>query len=390
MREFPVTISADAGFDARVGAQLEQLLRGIITVLDKPGAVLALDVGSARWRGAAGFAELSPAKPMAVGQPFRLGSITKMLVAEAALQAIEARHFDLQDRLSRWFPAAPNAAEITLQHLLRHQSGLQEYLLLPEFLDSMARTPGRIFQPNELRERAFALKPLFQPGESTAYSNTNYLLLTLLLEQAGGQPLQEILKRRLFQPLNLKNTFYLEQIFPGHIRGFTRNPESDVPRDLSDLHPSIVYGSAGGLSANVDDLIRLNRAVVNGELVGAALQRQRLQSQAIPPQRPIPPWWGQVRVGMGIQQVEAGYIGHYGAFWGYESCVFYHPVADISIAAHINLTEPFAQRIDLPAVFRACLEILDGHWQGCVGIYSRVDKTSFAYTEKHLVEDGHW
>ena len=141
---------------------------------------------------------------------FRAGSIIKPFVAAATLQLVEEGRFALDDPLPAVLPSGvierfAEADRITVRMLLNHTSGIGEYNDAA-FKREVLADPRRQWAVSELLDRAAALPRAGAPGERFAYSNANYNLLGLILEQATGKPWRAVIRERVIERLSLRHT----------------------------------------------------------------------------------------------------------------------------------------------------------------------------------------
>ncbi|WP_405206938.1 serine hydrolase domain-containing protein [Aquimarina sp. LLG6339-5] len=139
---------------------------------------------------------------------YRIGSITKTFTATIIMQLIEENKLKLETLLSDYFPELSNAHKITIANMLRHQSGLFNLTEDEDFMTWMIVPNTR----KQMVDRLLKKEASFQPGEKTAYSNTNYLLLSYIAEEIEGKTYSEILQSRIIDPLGLKRTAYGREI----------------------------------------------------------------------------------------------------------------------------------------------------------------------------------
>lgn len=159
-----------------------------------PGVLVVVRDGDATQAEARGLADRGRAMPMAADVRFRTGSITKTFVAALVLDLVADGKLRLDDPVARWVPGlVPRGNEITVRQLLRHTSGLADYVDDPRVL----RAPARLWRPEELVAMAAAQPEAGAPGERFAYASTNYVVLGLVAERAGRAPLAMQLTRRL-------------------------------------------------------------------------------------------------------------------------------------------------------------------------------------------------
>lgn len=214
-------------------------------------ALARVDSPTGSWRSSSGVVELGrAARPSPAGQ-FRVGSITKTFVATVILQLVAERRLRLEDTLERWLPGAiPNGAQITIRNLLQHTSGVFDYTnALFATVEDVLRARYRTFRPEELVALAAAHPPVFEPGTSWEYSNTNYVLLGLIIKKITRRAYGVEVGRRILRPLRLRGTEV-----PGtditidgpHAHGYEPIEQDGeiVPLDFTDLNPSMAY-SAG-------------------------------------------------------------------------------------------------------------------------------------------------
>jgi D-alanyl-D-alanine carboxypeptidase len=152
---------------------------------------------------ASGLADLRTGRPMRPGLNYRVASVTKPLVATVVLQLVAEGRLSLSDTVERWLPGIlPYGDQVSIRQLLNHTSGVPEYLLVP-LLELYGSRQGRFrsWTPRELVALVADQPPLFPPGTTYSYSNTNYVLAGLIVEAATGRTLGQELKRRIIRPL---------------------------------------------------------------------------------------------------------------------------------------------------------------------------------------------
>jgi D-alanyl-D-alanine carboxypeptidase len=225
---------------------------------------------------ARGFANRSRSSRMRADERFRIGSVTKTFVAALVLRLAEDGKLGLDDTVERWLPRlVPGGHAITVRHLLGHTAGLFDYVEDARVL----RDHERRWRPRELVLLAVAHPPeRSPPGRSFAYSSTNYVVLGLIAEEAGGVPLGRQLRERLFGPLGLRRTSFV----PGEIRGshvHGHRPPSHQgivtgpPVDVSD-EPAWWTWAAGGIVSTAEDLQRFFAALLRGRVLSPPLLRE--------------------------------------------------------------------------------------------------------------------
>ena len=239
-----------------------------------PGVLVVVRDGDATRAEARGLADRARAVPMTPDVRFRAGSITKTFVAALVLDLAADGKLRLDDPVARWLPGlVPRGDEITVRQLLRHTSGLADYVDDPRVL----RAPARRWRPEELVALAAAQAPAGAPGERFAYASTNYVVLGLVAERAGHAPLATLLARRLFAPLRLRHTGYVPGIVPGRsVHGYRAPSHQGVVTGEPVEAATAAWwaGAAGGIVSSAEDVQRFFAALLGGRLVGPRLLRE--------------------------------------------------------------------------------------------------------------------
>ncbi|CAO4178005.1 serine hydrolase [Methylorubrum aminovorans] len=231
------------------------------------GVILVAKDGQPVFRRAYGLADREWEIPNTPQTHFRIGSLTKAFTATAVLKLAEAGRLELDDSVRRWVPTVPEAwAGVSLRHLLQHRSGIINFTALPNYYDQIARvdhTPAQIVALT-------ADDPLlFPPGERFEYSNTNYVLLGMVIEAASGRSYEAYLRETILAPLGLKQTGYddLTAILPRRAAGYRRGRAQW--RNAVPMAASSAY-AAGALYSTVDDLLAWDEALAGPRLLSEA------------------------------------------------------------------------------------------------------------------------
>jgi D-alanyl-D-alanine carboxypeptidase len=242
-----------------------------------PGAIVVVRTPSGVRRAAAGLARIRPRLTMAPSDRFRIASITKTFVATVALQLAAEGRLRLADPVDRWVPGlVPEGRSITLRELLDHTSGLYDYTADREWTAQRIAHPGRTWTPRELVRVAARHKLLFRPGTDWHYSNTNYVLLGLVVEAAARASLGDELRERIFRPLRLVATsFPPGSSIPGRVaHGYLGSlPGLPIPPgqllDVTSLVSPSSWG-AGQIVSTADDVTAFLAALLGGRVLQPA------------------------------------------------------------------------------------------------------------------------
>ncbi len=262
---------------ARLGPRLQSILDEQRLSINIPGAnaTVAFADGS-RWSGRSGVADVGVQLNTTTQTSFVMGSITKTYVGTLIMKLAEEGRLSVDDKLSRWLPNYPNAAGITLRQLLSHTSGLYNYFSHPDYESLVFGRPAYHWTPNEILT-TFARDPYFTPGAGYRYSNTNYVVLGLVAEAAGGASLSELVRSRIFVPLGANRSF-MQTGGPATnaAKGYLLKTDGtwrDV-NDNSGYRPSrsaatVAYGAGDG-SASADDVATFIHELYGGSLLNSS------------------------------------------------------------------------------------------------------------------------
>jgi D-alanyl-D-alanine carboxypeptidase len=230
-----------------------------------------------RLRASSGTAEVGSDRRVPPAARFRVGSESKAFLAAVVLQLVAERRLRLDDTVERRLPSVvPEGDLITIRQLLNHSSGLYEVLAtLPsprseEFLKIRWRT----WTTAELVARATAKPLVFEPGTKAMYSNTNYLVLGMIVERATGHSYAHEIERRIIRPLNLTGTSLPgtdPYIHGPHARGYLPTERGLV--DITEVNPSIM-NAGGDIISTTRDLNRFFAALLGGRLLPDHLVRE--------------------------------------------------------------------------------------------------------------------
>jgi D-alanyl-D-alanine carboxypeptidase len=298
-------------------AKLERQLARIVA-RGVPGAVALVRDDRGTWRAARGFADRNPRVRMTPEHSFRIGSLTKSYVAAVILELAGESKLSLDDSVERWLPGVvPNGAAITVRHLLNHTSGIFNFTEEPELYETYVADPLHAWTPLELLRLAARHSNLFPPGEEWSYSNTNYIVLGLIAEAASGQPLEALLRERLFVPLTLtRTTFPADPALPAPFaHGYVRL--GGAPVDSTAVHPSFA-GAAGAIVSTAADVARFYRELLGGRLLPPR-QLETMRTLRFINAR------FQYALGLEVQRLKYGCAkawGHTGSIFGYQTVAF--------------------------------------------------------------------
>lgn len=296
-----------------------------ITAAGASGALAEVRDTGQLWRGVSGVAELGTEQPVPVGGRFRIGSTTKAFVATTVLQLVGEQRIGLDDPVEHRLPGTvPGGDRVTVRHLLQHTSGVPNYTNTPQFrqlygsAQAVSDLRYRTWTPQELLALVAGLPLLFEPGTSWLYSNTNYILLGLLIEQVTDNGYASEIERRILRPLGLcdtKSPGTDPTIAGPHSHGYLplERDGSVEPIDITTFNPTVT-GASGEIVSTATDLNHFLSALMTGRLLRPA------QLDAM---RTIWPTGRKDDYGLGLQtRLSPGGTrlwGHGGEIFGYDT-----------------------------------------------------------------------
>lgn len=301
-----------------------------------PGVVVGVWApGRKPWTLAEGLADVASGRPMRLDDRFPIRSVTKSFTVTLVLQLARDGALSLEDPVSRYVEGIPNGERITLANLAAMESGVKNYTETREFLNALLADPLKQWRPREIVDLTIPYSPVFEPAAEYDYSNTNTILLGMVVEAVTHRPIAEIYRKGILNPLGLKKTSYPDsaEIPEPHATPYlvdraTGNLEVCPTVNLS------CFGAAGGMVTTLGNLHRYGRALGDGRLVGQAMQTMRLEHA-----RPATSGPEYDRYGMGIGALK-GWWGHTGEGLGYQAAVFYDPATRTVIAVLLNSSQP--------------------------------------------------
>ena len=306
-----------SGADA---AELQRVIDSSRIAMGIPGAVVVVRVtGGSEYVLTSGVENLASGSAMSFANRFRIGSITKTMIATVALQLVDEGAIALTDPISRLIPGSiTNADRITIRMILNHTSGVPDYVDDPAVLASVRDNPGRTFTAAEAIAAANRQAPRFAPGAEGKweFSNTNYILLGLVIESVTGMSIDQALQRRIFDRLGMSSTFFATTVVapPPFSRGYS-DLEGAPNADVTTLLSPTFAGAAGAVVSNARDLVVWSQALADGSLLSAARHADQL----------TPVLASSVEAyGLGAQKF-GGWVGHSGEMAGFEASMYTRP-----------------------------------------------------------------
>ena len=253
-----------------------------------PGVALAITQrGKVLTQRAYGLASVQNDAPVTAQTRFEIASITKPITAVGIMLLVEDGKLELDAPVSRYLSDAPTHwRKVTVRHLLNHTSGLAP--IGHGWLEAEGKS-GEDLAAILSRDRTTAMeyrlalkeKPWFDPGSNWAYSDLGYFLLGVITERVSGMSWREFMRRRIFAPLDMVDTYILDLwgIYKNEARAYTmRNGRlSNARRDIQKETPSHY-----GIFSNVGDMAKLDAALYSGRLLSAGSRREMWRPTRLP------------------------------------------------------------------------------------------------------------
>jgi D-alanyl-D-alanine carboxypeptidase len=314
-----------------------------------PGATLGVCLADGKCFGlATGFSDLETKRQMRPTDIMAAGSVGKTFAAAVALQLVKEGRIDLDERIEKylgkeaWFARLPNAREITVRQLMNHTSGLVRYEFKDRFTKDLTANPDKTWRPEELVAYLLDEKAPFEAGKGWDYSDTNYIVLGMIIEKVTGKKFYDEAERRVLKPLKFERTYPQDRReIKGLVQGYAgaNNPFGGTDEMIKDgkfaINPQFEW-TGGGYVSNAEELARWAKAMYEGRAFVAALLPEMLAG--------VPAKLGRdTKYGLGviIRPTAAGLTyGHSGFFPGYMTDMIYFPEYKISLAVQVNSSVP--------------------------------------------------
>jgi D-alanyl-D-alanine carboxypeptidase len=299
------------------------------TEYQAPGVMVGIWIpGKGTYVSAQGKADLATGEAMQIDDHVRVGSITKTFTVTVLLQLVEQNLLGLDDPVSKYVSYIPNGQNITLRMLANMTSGLFSYTEDDGFVNSLLANPQQVWTPSQLLNIAITHPPYFAPGQGFHYSNTNTVLLGVIIEQVTGKDICDVYNEENFTPLGLVNTVCptSNELPLPYAHGITEQTPTGAVADATNWNPSWAF-TAGELISTLQDLKVWVKAYTTGAQISPALQQQRLTW--------VPESTSTEGYGLGIGY-NNGWLGHEGGLPGYNSEAQYLPTEDATIVVLVN------------------------------------------------------
>lgn len=270
---------------------------------------------------------------------YLIGSVAKTLTSACILQLADDGLLNIDDSLHEWLPTMPYIdTNITIRQLMNHTSGIYDVLNNPNHYDSLMADMSRIWTPEELIDR-FISPPLFAPGASWSYSNTNYFILGMIIREASGNEYYTELRNRFFTPLGL-STFAIpaHEVLDSPVAHVWIDLNGDGILDdgnnffMSYMSLNSTAGAAGGYFSTPTDCTKWMRSYMRGDVISSQMMDEAQTTVSV---------GGNIeQYGLGLMHKNNGFLGYeaygHGGDLAYHASSWYFPELDQSITVFNN------------------------------------------------------
>ena len=317
-----------------------------------------------------GFADLENDVKATEHSVYHIGSLIKQFTAAAIMLVVERGKINLDDDLTKFIPDYPTTGHrITIDRLLTHTSGIKSYTEIPKFWELR-----RLDLTHEQMITLFSEEPFdFVPGQRYQYNNSAYYLLGVIIEKVSGQSYAEFLRENLFDPLDLRETFYLGEstVIKNRVQGY----EVQNGEVVNDAYVNMKLPFSGGsLGSTVMDLMKWQAALVRGQVVSQVSYRRMTTAATLDDATNTPFGYGLILGSMGGHRK----IWHDGTIIGFRALFSYYPDDDLTVvvlcntgAANPKVLESRIARVALgiPEVTVSEVPVSESDLQKYAGIY---------------------
>ncbi|MEQ9050334.1 MAG: serine hydrolase domain-containing protein [Marinoscillum sp.] len=360
----------DCGFTYADSSAIHPNAAAYQTILDRNrklgivGATMMIKDAHGTWVGASGMADIASDVEVNPCNTFLIASISKVFTATVVFKLVDEGLLSLNDPVNKWIEHSitdriENVNESTIAHLLAHTSGIPDYYTLQFELDRINRIDND-WQQEDVLKYTYGKKATHAVGETYYYSNTNFLLLGMIIESATGNTLAKAYDTRVFTPAGLASAYYDTEVpIPsGTVKGYVDIYGNDQYVESEFLYKDELNTADGGIAINAYDLGLFFEQLMKGELISA----QSMQDMTN--WFDLPEGWededfGHFQNGLGLEHNRTPYgnsVGHTGGIDGFLSIAQYFPEQDATFVLLVNS----GSYVNLPRlnIYRESLEVM--------------------------------
>jgi D-alanyl-D-alanine carboxypeptidase len=277
---------------------------------------------------------------------FRSGAVAISYLATVLLQLVDEDVVELDDPIDAWLPDLPASDRITLRMLANSTSGYVDYAYMDSFIDTLFKDPFREWTPDELIEMATDEPLLYEPGTNWSYAHTNFVILGEALTAITGEPVEELIRERIVEPLGMEGTesHQTAEIPEPVLHAYSS--ERGTYEESTFWNPSWTLAEGAVIISDIHDLAISARAIGTGELVSAESHEEQIGPSLVGlggPTDTCPESVCQEQrptfyYGIGTGMI-GGWVLQNPSFFGYGGVQAYLPSEDLAIASSATLDE---------------------------------------------------
>ena len=304
-----------------------------------PGISLLVTDKNGTWVGCAGKADIENNKPFTINQVSKIASIHKMFLGTLLFKLFEdsvnsgVGYAALQKKIDTWLPhnitgRLANGNIVTLGQLMKHESGIPDFIEEDNFYLTVLNTPLKQWKQEDLISFVYDKPALFKPGDTAIYSNTNIILISMIIDKITGRSHADVLREKILNPLQLTHTFYAPyDPLPNTVaQGYFDLYNNDQLVNVSNL-------LSGGMYSNIFDLQKFLNALLIDKTILSEKSLSIMQTFGKPD---APNRYGYGIMQKFIERGENAGIGHSGRDLGYSANLFYYPNKNVIHAFVMN------------------------------------------------------
>jgi len=325
----PTGDSPQRFFDAATTARLDAAVDKVMADHGIPGIVVgAWFPGRGEYVVAKGTRDKATGAPITTDVHFRVGSNTKAFIGTIVLQLADEGRIRLDDPAAKYFPWLKRGNEITIRMLLNMTSGIPSYTEQEQFEKDGMSEPHRAWTRQGLLDYVKDMPLQFDPGTKWHYSNTNTVLLGIIIEKETGKPVAQNLEERIFVPFRMTGTSWGKSQLPApYTHGYSFiTPDKLV--DVTGWNPDWT-DAAGQIVSTMPDMKRWAKTLATPALISPAMHAQRTTWVT------VPGVFARGHYGLAVGTA-GGWYHHQGSMPGYNTIAAYLPEMDATIVVLSN------------------------------------------------------
>ncbi len=314
--EKPTVVKTDAELAATIDSKLADIkYDGVIYLVHNDNVVYQRATGTD-----------ANGDPLAINTSMYIGSVSKQFCAAAIMILRDQGKLSVDDTIDKYFPEYSKGKDITIKHLLTMRSGIRD-TVGEGFASTLPEKNTEEENTALIKEWIFGESLLFEPDTAFRYSNSNYILLADIVEQASGQYYNDFLREYIFDPLDMKHTGLITEIpdSPAWAENLIADDE------VEEVKIKGVAKGAGDIVSNAPDMVKWMEGLSGGKIVSAETLREMTTDYS--------PDYGE-KYGYGLMQMFAGGAGHLGAISNYSSEEYFNTEQGYCFFCDSNGSDP--------------------------------------------------